>query len=905
MYLSIYIYKIKVIFIIIIWCILSIFICYRNVFSINPGKTTCKEKKEQSRTLKTHEIRAQIKKEQEQAKKEGTLEAFNKKLKEQKAQEQKARVAAWKAKKREEKKLNSTPEENARREAFRQGQLKRIARRKEVQERIAKARKEGNLDEVKKQIAQEEKILIKKRDLGYKEKKQQKILANNPPSTEDEKKRRMAISKTQTKRHANDKILAKKEEELIKVENPKIVKEKIKKEKVQRIKQNRSHWTSTKRATKRAKLPETEREKTEARSQGQLERQKRHKEIEQRKEQAKKEGTLKVFTQQMIHENRERKRQLKNRQLECNAKKHAAKQEKIWATLPENEKKRRMKISQTCLEYHKNIKPIKQKARDALETGDMAQFLDAFSNELELKGKIAKKKTGKTSSTQAQATITKQSEDYSQGEKSLIQEEQNPDETLLLLTEGEYTLVESEIVLPFGIEEENPSQKNQNTLLQFDELETFTLELINAQGEEEITAIGNLESTCTANPSEKTLDNIGSSTPPLQVQEQKLLTVETYDDYDNNNKEISESPLIQNSKIPLLDTPTHTTQESKYQLSPYLLGYDKQTQESSLQNLQALLYSPREQLLDKLKIFVLQANSTPEPINLNEKNIVQSLSNHTQYHFFGYNKNNTKNLENKPCTSQLGLTTKIKSAGSFCLIYHRDKNKIYSSLSNGTNSLSSPTQSNIDVHMLSNAITLNNNHLGFKGHLVNSYGWGQMKNIRYTIHNKREICTKGKTAINLYSTLCNLSYTLPLTASITFTPYIENFHVQIAWKGYNEYFGPLPCKISSYKERLDEKSIGLELAWTNDNDWLLQAWIAKNFRRHTTAPMSSRPLMSPNSSLYLATIPCSTKKYTQHQIGISYKKQMIEKVFITLDSTFSYTKGNNKQEIEYNIEYLF
>lgn len=98
-------------------------------------------------------------------------------------------------------------------------------------------------------------------------------MLKNPPLTEFERLRKLAIGETQAVRHANDKMLAKKEDELIKTESVNIVKEKIKREKLQRIKQDRARWSSENRAAKRAELSEDERKKSEARSQGQRERQ--------------------------------------------------------------------------------------------------------------------------------------------------------------------------------------------------------------------------------------------------------------------------------------------------------------------------------------------------------------------------------------------------------------------------------------------------------------------------------------------------------------------------------------------------------------------------------------------------------------------------------------------------------
>lgn len=924
-YISIIIHNIKSIVNITVLCIFSIFVCYTNAFCIN------NKKKEDSSSgiLINHNIRAQIAEERKKAKAEGRLEEFEKNLKAKRAEEQRQRVAAWKAKKREEKKLSQTEEERKKSEAHRKGQLKRIERRQEVNKRIEMAIKEGNEDEVRRAIAQEEIQLKKERDLKYKEDKKAKILVKNPPLTEFERLRRVAISETQTARHANDKMLAKKEEELIKTESADIVKEKIKREKLQRIKQNRARWNSENRAAKRAALSEDERKKSEARSQGQKERQQQHREREKKLQKALEEGNLEEVKKEIDLSKLERKKFLKNRQLIRNAAKHAEKQMEMWLSLPEDVKNHRMRISQRCSEYHRSMKEIREKSKSAEESGCMEQFLTAFSEELQLKEEIAKRKKQRQKKQKNKGKKTKEK----QSNKQNINIGQEPEPPLM---EDEYCFLLGDLQPSFLPSEEIVLEPEQTFLIDLETIDPSSLDLQIFQEENTSTCKDIVFSNSNSEgDGSNDITCLKSNTFLLQQSEERHCTEAIASECKNAIKELvlveedsisSQQPKVKKQKrqASLAENIAISQSHSKkLQLLSYIDGYNKKSQLSSLKSLQGLFYSPKEQMLARLKTFVLQNDVMPKGIDYYEydredgtntilqypimfSNIVKnSCSNLNQCTFFGYSKNNSKNLKFKPYSYQIGIITNIKSGLSLSLAYNRNKDKISSFSHMIMEPFCNPAQSTINSDCLSSLFIWNPSDSGFKGYIVSAYGWGQMQNMRYAIHNKKEICTKGETTVTIYGSLYRLGYTLPLKKSIMFTPYIENSFVQIAWKSYNEHIGVLPCKISNYKERMYERNIGIHISWTDKDCSLLQAWAVTSNRRHISSKIEATPLSSSNSFFYLSKIPRNKKEYTQKEIGISYKKKVIERMAITFDSKFFYAKHNNGKEVECSIHYIF
>lgn len=942
---SIILNNIKSIVNITILCIFFIFVCYTNAFCISNKKG----KDNSSKTLIKHNIRAQLAEERKKAEAEGRLEEFEKNLKEKRAEEQRQRVAVWKAKKREEKKLSQTEEERKKSEAHRKGQLKRIERRKEVQKRIEIAIKEGNEEEVRRTILQEEIQLKKERDLKYKEDKQAKILLKNPPLTEFERLRRLAISETQAARHANDKMLAKKEEELIKIESVNIAKEKIKREKVQRIKENRARWSSQNREAKRAALPEDERKKSEARSQGQRERQQQRREREKKLQKALEEGRLEEVKKEIDISMLERKTFLKNRQLMRNSVKHAEKQMKMWLSLPEEVKNHRMKVSQRCLEYHRSMKELRKKSKSAEESGCMEQFLAAFSEELKFKEEIAERtkqrrkeqKNEKKKTKVKQLTEQKNKKKKKKGKQLKEQKSINIEQgTDLPLMEDEFHFLLGDLQPSFLQPEEVALEPEQNFLIDLETIDPSTLDLQIFQEETTNTCKEIVSSN--SNSEENGSSNITcleSDTVLLQQSEEKKCLETVNSNVSECKNSIKELVLLEENSTPskkhkgkkqkrqaslAASIAISQSYNKKLQMLSHIDGYNKKSQLSSLKSLQGLFYSPKEKMLARLKTFVLQNDVMPKdidyyeyrredhtntilryPIMLSNIMVKNSCSRFNQCNFFSYSKSNTKNLEVKPFSCQIGIITDTKSGLSLSLAYNRDKDKISSFSHMIMDSFCSPAQSTINSDCLSSLFIWEPSYSGFKGYIVSAYGWGQMKNTRYAIHNKKEICTKGESAITIYGSLYRLGYTFPLKKSIMFTPYIENSFVQIACKSYNEHIGVLPCKISSYKERMYERNIGMHVSWADKDCSLLQAWAAISNRRYISSKIEAIPLSSLNSFFYLSKIPRNKKEYIQREIGISYKSKVLERISITFDSKLFYKKHNNGKEVECNIHYIF
>lgn len=124
-----------------------------------------------------------------------------------------------------------------------------------------------------------------------------------------------------------------------------------------------------------------------------------------------------------------------------------------------------------------------------------------------------------------------------------------------------------------------------------------------------------------------------------------------------------------------------------------------------------------------------------------------------------------------------------------------------------------------------------------------------------------------------------------------FVPYIENTFAGVRWGPYEEICRLLPTKISRYKERCTERSVGLRQQWiSSDNTIKLQTWIAKVSEKYTKQDIVSLPLHR-SVLMYQMSIPAQKKKQLLSECGIIYRKKIAETAYITFNNTFRLNKA--------------
>lgn len=336
-----------------------------------------------------------------------------------------------------------------------------------------------------------------------------------------------------------------------------------------------------------------------------------------------------------------------------------------------------------------------------------------------------------------------------------------------------------------------------------------------------------------------------------------------------------------------------------------LPGYDHKSQVWMLQGMQGILLGTSEQVLSTLKLLALRAHeplpSTKDSfLQLNmqpfvRKNTFQSMCRVTSkknivepYRLFGSINSYHTNLEHKVQSAQSGVIYDIMSGVTIGLAYNhynQDVKKIYRG-EIGIVGESIKTKTKADT--FSSIVVFNTNKKGFTGHLASFLGWGDVKSFRSRKMIEEQVTYKGMPKIYLMGGLAQLGYNLPLSRRFCITPYVECIISVVRWSPYKETSGTTSCEFSSNKEKVWERSIGLQNHWNPTDTSSLQVWIAGVLREQNIHSLVST-LVSPLSH-YEVSVPGYRKQYRKVELGLSHTIKMAENFSMGLNGKTAFEK---------------
>lgn len=331
--------------------------------------------------------------------------------------------------------------------------------------------------------------------------------------------------------------------------------------------------------------------------------------------------------------------------------------------------------------------------------------------------------------------------------------------------------------------------------------------------------------------------------------------------------------------------------------STLIPGYNIHSQMSSLQGLQCVLLSAVEQVAENLKVLTLKALSASKenksniasfnhdtskkntsfqkhfsanvPTNKQEvdNSIISSLE---KFHVFAVIDSYSMNLERKVRSGQLGIITNIFSDLSIGMAYAHNNSLSKEYIGAMFGSVIGSAKAMMNTNALSAIFIWNTNKTGLSGCISSYYGWGKMKNTRQYLHTEEIISSKGSPNIMLGGGLIQVGYNCLISKTLMITPYIEYLFITTGWKEYDEIKGSLPSHISSTKEELISKNIGIRNRINFTENSQLQTWVTGAFGQRKLGSITAQPLKS-TKSIYKAMIQNSKKKYVQGEAGLSYE----------------------------------
>lgn len=356
----------------------------------------------------------------------------------------------------------------------------------------------------------------------------------------------------------------------------------------------------------------------------------------------------------------------------------------------------------------------------------------------------------------------------------------------------------------------------------------------------------------------------------------------------------------------------------------FIPGYSLEGHISSLYGMQAILLDASEQVAFTLKGLALKAqnnamargdafqlNDSRSPVKKKKQIGMQTLQQESAfqelmpYRVIGFTDTKHTNLECKLGSSQVGLLVSPKDGLSAGLAYNRykDTGKEHQGASLGAGSGSAKSKAELDG--LSMLVAWNPRRQGFTGHVVGYYGWGELKNERSFTHDGAQATSKGTPGIILSGGLIQLGYTILVTKQMSFTPYVECMVSNVTWNGYRETTGPLPCEVSSNKEKVFEKSIGLRNRWDVSERSCIQSWVAGVSSYRSTDKVHAKPLIAAYGSKYEASVPSHGRQSTKAELGMSYKSKVTRNVEIGFQGKAQLDKSNKRPQHQVNIHFQY
>lgn len=347
-------------------------------------------------------------------------------------------------------------------------------------------------------------------------------------------------------------------------------------------------------------------------------------------------------------------------------------------------------------------------------------------------------------------------------------------------------------------------------------------------------------------------------------------------------------------------------------------GYSMGSQISSLQGLQCVLLTAVEQVTTSLKVLTLKAlntsknskfnlsnfqskkysefgkqvsvqkYSTKKPIiNRQERdNTANSLS---LIHVFATTDSYSMNLESKVRSGQLGIVTNVVSDLFVGLAYDHNNSKSKEYVGVMLDSVVGSARAAMNTNALSAILIWNVDKTGFTGSIASYYSWGQMKSFRQYIHTQEIVSSKGTPNIMLGGGLIQLGYNFSIFKPVMFTPYVEYLFITTGWKEYDEVTGMLPSHISSTKDQLVSKSVGIRSCVNLSERSQIQSWVTGTFNQRKIGNITAQPLKS-TRPMYKAVVKEYKKKNIQGEVGLSYEVKFTDNVKVGLSGEVQFER---------------
>lgn len=195
---------------------------------------------------------------------------------------------------------------------------------------------------------------------------------------------------------------------------------------------------------------------------------------------------------------------------------------------------------------------------------------------------------------------------------------------------------------------------------------------------------------------------------------------------------------------------------------------------------------------------------------------------------------------------------------------------------------------------------------GFIGNIIVSCSWGKIKSIQRIMDLGKETYIKGGTTSNVYGSLFNLGYPIPISKNISFIPYSECKYIVIQVGPYKEVHSPYISKIYSNKESLLEIGIGLCMNWEICKTSHLQLWMICNPSIHTIPSLTSISTKHFFDG-YTIELSGSRKHFIKQEIGINYVLSLSTDCSLNFYGSFqdSSSTSSRKNNVVCSFRYIF
>ncbi len=173
-------------------------------------------------------------------------------------------------------------------------------------------------------------------------------------------------------------------------------------------------------------------------------------------------------------------------------------------------------------------------------------------------------------------------------------------------------------------------------------------------------------------------------------------------------------------------------------------------------------------------------------------------------------------------------------------------------------------------------VAWNVNHPGIMGHIVGSYGWGNVRTARSFSQEDKVLTAKGNPKIKVYGVAIQLGYNIPLADEsiligpldgMVLTPYFDVQMIHTSWKSFKEYEGFITADIGDLNQKIYEETLGLRHSWRLSEMFELQSWGAYVASQKTCSSFTSKILGNVTNTRHYSISECK-QNISEAEIGL-------------------------------------